>query len=112
VLPLWSALAHVLERHGFSTWAGVLCAADYGVPQTRRRAVLMASRVRAAMPPTPTHAEMPGMFGERPWVSMAEALGWGGPALVKRERSGDRSEETFDARGPSQALTSKARSWE
>ncbi|RTL27540.1 MAG: DNA cytosine methyltransferase [Rhodocyclaceae bacterium] len=129
VLPLWSALAHVLERHGFSTWTGVLCAADYGVPQTRRRAILMASRVRAAVPPTPTHAETPGMFGEAPWVSMAEALGWDGlldrqqPTvtgiagakgqwLVKRERSGDRSEETFDASGPAQALTSKARSWE
>ena len=77
VLPLWRALAHVLERHGYSTWAGVLCAADYGVPQTRRRAILMASRVRCVQPPTPTHAETPGLFGERPWVSMADALGWG-----------------------------------
>ena len=77
VLPLWRALAHVLERHGYSTWAGVLCAADYGVPQTRRRAILMASRVRCVQPPTPTHAETPGLFGELPWVSMADALGWG-----------------------------------
>ena len=76
VLPLWRALAHVLERHGYSTWAGVLCAADYGVPQTRRRAILMASRVRCVQPPTPTHAETPGLFGEAPWVSMADALGW------------------------------------
>lgn len=141
VLPLWRALAHVLERHGYSTWCGVLCAADYGVPQTRRRAILMASRVGAVSPPVPTHAERPGMFGERPWVSMADALGWSGwvdrrqtgapivptsrpaPTVtgiagskgqwpVKRERSGDRSEETFDASGPAQALTSKARSWE
>ena len=143
VLPLWRALAHVLERHGYSTWCGVLCAADFAVPQTRRRAILMASRVSAVSPPVPTHAERPGMFGEAPWVSMADALGWsgavdrrqqcdgvpvrmvptdepaptvtglaGGQWLVKRERSGDRSEETFDASGPAQALTSKARSWE
>ena len=78
VLPLWRALAHVLERHGYSTWCGVLCAADYGVPQTRRRAILMASRVSAVSPPVPTHAERPGLFGERPWVSMADALGWSG----------------------------------
>lgn len=77
VLPLWRALAHVLERHGYSTWCGVLCAADYGVPQTRRRAILMASRVAAVAPPVPTHAERPGMFGEAPWVSMADALVWG-----------------------------------
>ena len=81
VLPLWRALAHVLERHGYSTWCGVLCAADYGVPQTRRRAILMASRVGAVSPPVPTHAERPGMFGERPWVTMADALGW---RLTKR----------------------------
>ena len=98
VLPLWRALAHVLERHGYSTWAGVLCAADYGVPQTRDRAFLMASRVRCVHPPTPTHAETPGLFGERPWVSMAAALGWPSAYAVKErrgagmvERHGDRS---------------------
>ena len=74
VLPLWRAIAHVLERHGYSTWAGVLCAADYGVPQTRERAVLMASRVRCVHPPTPTHAETPGLFGELPWIAWGDAL--------------------------------------
>lgn len=86
VLSLWRALAHVLERHGYSTWAGVLCAADYGVPQTRRRAILMASRVRCANPPTPTHAETPGMFGELPWVSAGSAVGWAG--VVDRRQNG------------------------
>lgn len=76
VLPLWRALAYVLGRYGYSTWAGVLCAADWGVPQTRERAVLIASRSRCANPPEPTHAEQRGMFGEQPWVTMAEALGW------------------------------------
>ena len=116
VLPLWSALAHVLERHGFSTWTGVLCAADYGVPQTRRRAILMASRVRAAVPPTPTHAETPGMFGERPWVSMADALGWDEDDAVEKgmgqgmiERHGERPPRLGSE--PAFALTSKARSW-
>ena len=81
VLPLWRALAHVLERHGYSTWAGVLCAADYGVPQTRRRAILMASRVRCVQPPTPTHAETPGLFGELPWPAMADSLEWDGEGV-------------------------------
>jgi len=79
VLPLWRALAHVLERHGYSTWCGVLCAADYGVPQTRRRAILMASRVSAVSPPVPTHAERPGLFGGE-WVAVEDVLphrhGW------------------------------------
>lgn len=77
VAPLWRAFGHRLEAHGYSTWTGILCAADYGVPQTRRRAILMASRVRPVASPPPTHAETPGLFGEQRWVSMADALGWG-----------------------------------
>lgn len=77
VFPLWKTVAVMLERHGYSTWAGLLNAANYGVPQTRLRAILMASRTRTVTAPTPTHAEHPGMFGEKPWVSMMEALGWG-----------------------------------
>jgi DNA (cytosine-5)-methyltransferase 1 len=118
VLPLWRALAHVLEGHGYSTWAGVLCAADCGVPQTRRRAILMASRTRCVWPPEPTHAEVPGMFGELGWVSMAEALGWPedwttghhtarGAGMV--ERYGNRPPPPVGA--PSHVVTGKARSW-
>ncbi|MCX5303169.1 DNA cytosine methyltransferase [Streptomyces sp. NBC_00160] len=82
VLPLWRQYAVILRGWGFSVWTGVLNCADYGVPQTRRRAILLASRTRTAEPPQPTHAqtaEPESLFGpgrER-WVSMAEALGWG-----------------------------------
>lgn len=47
-----------------------------------------------------------------PAPTLTGIAGSKGQWLVKRERSGDRSEETFDASGPAQALTSKARSWE
>lgn len=82
VLPLWKPYAAVLRTWGFSVWCGILNAADYGVPQTRRRAVLLASRVRAAQPHPPTHAQVAepdSLFGpgRARWVSMAEALGWG-----------------------------------
>ncbi|MFZ3548809.1 DNA cytosine methyltransferase [Streptomyces sp. 4.24] len=82
VLPLWRQYAAILRGWGFSAWTGVLNAADYGVPQTRRRAILIASRTRVAEPPTPTHAqsaEPESLFGpgREKWVSMAEALGWG-----------------------------------
>lgn len=82
VLPLWKQYAAVLRTWGFSVWTGILNAADYGVPQTRRRAILLASRVRTAEPPPPTHAQIAepeSLFGpgRARWVSMAEALGWG-----------------------------------
>lgn len=82
VLPLWRHIARILRAIGYSAWAGVLNAADYGVPQTRQRAILIASRVRTAAPPPPTHAkvaEPDTLFGpgRARWVSMAQALGWG-----------------------------------
>ncbi|GGS92679.1 DNA cytosine methyltransferase [Streptomyces chromofuscus] len=82
VLPLWRQYAAILRTWGFSVWAGILNAADYGVPQTRRRAILLASRTRTAEPPPPTHAkttEPDSLFGpgRKRWVSMADALGWG-----------------------------------
>lgn len=78
VLPLWQAYEATLRHRGWRTWVGVLCAADFGVPQTRRRAFLLAHHGRQPWPPEPTHAEHPGaLFGLEPWVSMADALGWG-----------------------------------
>ncbi len=80
VLPVWRAFARDLEEVGYRTWTGLLNTADYGVPQTRTRAILMAS-TQPFSPPTPTHAENPTVgdfFAEprKPWITMAEALGW------------------------------------
>lgn len=55
VLPLWRVYAAELAALGYSTWAGELNSADYGVPQTRKRAILIASRVRRVTRPEPTH---------------------------------------------------------
>ncbi|WP_405729359.1 DNA cytosine methyltransferase [Streptomyces sp. NBC_00028] len=82
VLSLWRQYAAILRSWGYSVWTGILNAADYGVPQTRRRAILLASRTLTAEPPPPTHAkaaEPESLFGpgRAKWVSMAEALGWG-----------------------------------
>lgn len=82
VLPLWQVYVRELRAAGYSAWTVVLNAADYGVPQTRRRAVLGASQVRTVAPPVPTHAEHPDdgdLFGDArfKWVSMYDGLGWG-----------------------------------
>lgn len=83
VVPIWGTMAHRLRELGYRTWYGVLNAADYGVPQTRERAILLARRGGAPVgPPLATHTRLrveEDLFGgERlPWITMAEALGWG-----------------------------------
>ena len=76
VLGLWEHLALIFRAWGYRVWVGVLNAADYGVPQTRKRAILLASRTREVHRPTPTHSRVPSLFTAG-WVSMADALGWG-----------------------------------
>lgn len=81
VLGYWRWIARELATMGYSTWAGVLNAADYGVPQVRKRAILLASLDLAVQPPAPTHSRHghDDLFGGglAKWVTMAEALGWG-----------------------------------
>lgn len=120
VLPLWQQYVEVLTGWGYSASARVVNAADYGVPQTRRRAVLAASRVRDVVWPEATHYDP--RRGDRlwgtPWVSMAEALGL--PHGIVVNTRGDRPTDEngraaggneFPADGPCQALTGRARSW-
>jgi len=52
---------------------GVLNAADYGVPQLRRRGFLIASRDgEPTWPPRPTHG--PGSRGEKPYATVRDAI--------------------------------------
>src|SRR5690606_22756546 len=125
-LGVWEHMADVLRSWGYRADARVLCAADYGVPQTRYRAILIAHRERLAWP-EPTHAENPGpsLFGggQLPWISMAEALGWAGigpGALSVRTSFGEphRGKEAgspkpeFDPHGrPSRTICTKTVDW-
>lgn len=84
VLPLWKHMAARLGELGYSTATGVVSAEQWGVPQTRRRAILVARLDAPAALPAPTHQAyrrgVPRHAGDlllRPWVSMAEAIGWG-----------------------------------
>lgn len=93
VLPVWRAIAETLAAWGFHVWTGNLLAADYGVPQTRLRAVLIASRDHDVEHPEPSHAKG-GTNGRLPWVSMATALGWAPDGVIRTgantERGGGR----------------------
>jgi DNA (cytosine-5)-methyltransferase 1 len=83
VQPVWDACAEVMREAGYSVWTGRLQAEQYGVPQTRKRSILIASRTREVGAPTPTHSKYyprtPQKLDEgvEKWMSMAEGIGWG-----------------------------------
>lgn len=115
VLPIWQAYAEILREMGYSVWTGYMHSEQYGVPQTRKRAVLMASLQRDITgPPTPTHSryypQAPDRLddGVKSWVSMAEALGTeltmrsnygtGGDPTARGERSSDQPAPTVTSK--------------
>lgn len=70
---LYEELRHHLEEIGYLVQEGVLDVADFGVPQRRRRMVLLAGYGFAIPLPQPTHARN-GEGGLRPWVTVRDTL--------------------------------------
>jgi DNA (cytosine-5)-methyltransferase 1 len=116
VLPVWEACARVLRAHGYHVITGILNAEQYGVPQTRKRAFLIAHRHRVVGFPEPTHSKYYPRDPQRldagvpRWVSMAEALGAAGPFVVRSNYgtagvAADRGERSSDE--PAATVTSK-----
>jgi DNA-cytosine methyltransferase len=78
----YAAIKDTLADNGYRMVEGVLNSADYGVPQTRRRLFLVASRTAAPVLPRPTHSDKEAaqmqlsMFDASllPWVGWYEAI--------------------------------------
>lgn len=129
VLPIWEECADLLRAMGYSVAVRILSAEQYGVPQVRRRAILLARRGAPVTMPTPSHSRYYVNDPERldhgvlPWVSMADALDWDAAELVGFARRADDDDEVVfggiayrarDLRAasqPAQVVTEKARSW-
>lgn len=118
VLSFWEFCAPLLRDAGYDVWTGCLSAEAYGVPQTRKRAFLIARLDGVAAPPAPTHSRYyprdPGRLdlGVAPWISMGEALGWGdheGHLRSNYGTGGDASKRgERELSQPAPTLTSKA----
>jgi DNA (cytosine-5)-methyltransferase 1 len=124
VLELWSLFCELLAAHGYEASAGILSAERYGVPQTRKRAYLVASLDGPAELPSPTHRSYnprrPDHVPEDerdllPWVSMADALGWARDAVTRTNNQtsgGSRPRGLSRSAGcPARTLDSASGSW-
>lgn len=108
VLPVWEAMAEELTARGWHTRAGVIDAADYGLPQHRRRAVLLASRRHPV--------SLPKRTGRA--AAIADVIDVPSDALLGFPRRNDRDDghtyrqrDLFPCSGRAGTVTSKARSW-
>ncbi|MFG2117813.1 DNA cytosine methyltransferase [Streptomyces sp. NPDC048710] len=88
-LLVWKEVGNALLAEGYSVAHGVLSAEEFGVPQTRRRAVLIARRRGTAALPKPMYRRYrkdssvaEDNLALLPWVTMGEALNRDEPFVV------------------------------
>jgi DNA (cytosine-5)-methyltransferase 1 len=71
----YNAFADEARDLGYSVEGRVLNAADYGVPQRRRRAIVLGSRVGPCVWPMASHFSLDAAaLGGRPWRTFREAV--------------------------------------
>ena len=71
----YADFAEAAEERGFRVEGQVLNAADFGVPQRRRRAIVVGSRSGAPRWPTPTHSSPNApTLGTEPWRTFRDAV--------------------------------------
>lgn len=114
VLPWWQKFAIEFQSWGYHCWSGILDAADFSVPQSRRRAFLLGRLHSPIAPPEPD-----------PHIrSVSDALGWPVTTLFGFPRRADPGREVVEIDGIAYrardlrtadrlafTLTEKARSW-
>lgn len=83
---IFEKFLRILRRHGYRCEWRVEQMADYGIPQSRRRLVLLAGRGFKVTFPRRTHARAPKWGSElKRWVTIREAIGHlGAPVTLSK----------------------------
>ncbi|MFX1759535.1 DNA cytosine methyltransferase [Rhodococcus sp. As11] len=92
---VWKAFKPVLESRGYRVCVNVVRTEQFGVPQTRRRAILIARLGAEVSLPEATHREYrkgaargEGDESKLPWVTMKDALGRGNFEVISNYGTG------------------------
>ena len=124
-LPWWEEFATEFQALGYQTWTGLVSTEQFGVPQTRVRAVMLASLDHEVGAPQPTHRKFhsraphvrPGDEHLLPYVSMADVIDIdetdrvGFPRRDDLGSDGYRDRDMRPGSDPAFTVTSKGRSW-
>lgn len=85
---LFNQLLKTLDELGYTYTWDVLQVADYGVPQNRRRLVLLAGRKVTLTTPPPTHSRT-GEHGLPKWKTLKQTIhGMGAPTILEDSHKG------------------------
>lgn len=124
-LPWWKEFAKEFDDLGYHTWTGLVHAEQFGVPQTRTRAILLASLHGPVSEPAPTHrryhSRVPHMRPDDEhlldYVTMADVLDVDENDRIGFPRRNDLGDDGYRDRDlrpgsdPAFTVTSKGRSW-
>ncbi len=111
VLPIWRAIASRLAEWGWSVDVNNVNASWYGVPQDRKRAILMARRdgYPARIPGYSHLVVMGDVFPDRlDWVQRSN---YSGPASATKRTAAERGRTTRTMTQLSVTMTRKAAQW-
>ena len=73
---LYHKIIQMMETMGYNVTTDVLCAADYGAPQKRRRAIFIGvnKKIGRIALPAPTHCEKENLLQLKPYVTVGKAF--------------------------------------
>jgi DNA (cytosine-5)-methyltransferase 1 len=92
---LFNKLLEKLDSRGYMSEWGVLQVADYGVPQSRQRLVLLAGKGFPVHLPKPTHSKT-AKDGLKPWKTLRDAIGFMPKPIVLSDIKADGDPQQYD----------------
>lgn len=115
VLCVWQEYEPILQRFGYRTDSAIVCASWFGVPQTRKRAILFARR-DGHDPAIPrkarTTAAMKDFIVTRDADAWMQRSNYSGSATATKRTAAERGRTMRTMYQPSVTITSKVFNWE